>query len=85
MGLPVCPANRIVGALADHVKFSLESRLVHTCGAGQEHLLHEGFAGFGGVAQGRVICGDIAPTEHGTSFFGGDFGKDAFATFSRSV
>ena len=70
-----------MGALADDVKFPFKTRLVHTCGATQKHLLHEGFASFGGVAQGRVICGYLAPTEHGTTFFGGDFGKDALAIF----
>ncbi len=73
-----------MSTLADDVQFPLESRLVDTCGAPEEHLLHEGFARFGGVAEGRVIRGNIAPAQHFLAFFGGDFFKNALAVFAFS-
>ena len=70
-----------MSAFADHVQLPFKSRLIDTCGAPEEHLLHQRFARFSRIAEGRIVRGDIPPAQHFLSFFGGDFGKNALSVF----
>ncbi len=59
-------ADLAVGALASHIKATLELQIIFDfIGTTDEHLTHEGFAALGGLAEHRVVDRNRTPAEHG--------------------
>src|SRR4051812_1560819 len=73
-------SDRILGALSDHVQLAFECHVISEPSiSADECLPQDGFPGFSGVSQRRVVCGNGAPAEEMLAFFSNDPLKNLLA------